>query len=199
TPGGSGRRGTVAKKAWLFVGVGIKRWLAVAVLGILLMGLGLAVILNTRFIGLLEDRLLTLLRPEGAWTPALGFATGGGIAAFGALLSVAGLRQAARALVAAVWSGSGEALAHRIYDRHQLQRGPRVVAIGGGTGLSTLLRGLKRYTSNITAIVTVADDGGSSGRLTEARHQPPGGDRQRCRGRGKLGTAAGGAGHSPSR
>ena len=40
------------------------------------------------------------------------------------------------------------------------ERGPRVVAIGGGTGLSTLLRGLKQYTRHITAIVTVADDGG---------------------------------------
>lgn len=166
----------MAKRAWLFVGVGIKRWLAVAALGILLIGLGLAVILNTRFIGLLEDRLLALLRPEGAWTPGLGLATGCGIAAFGAVLSVAGLRRAARALVDAVWSGSGEALAHRIYDRHQLQRGPKVVVIGGGTGLSTLLRGLKRYTSNITAIVTVADDGGSSGRLREELGILPPGD-----------------------
>ena len=48
-------------------------------------------------------------------------------------------------------------------------RGPRVVAIGGGTGLSSLLRGLKTYTSNLSAIVTVADDGGSSGRLRNSR------------------------------
>ena len=47
------------------------------------------------------------------------------------------------------------------------ERGPRIAAIGGGTGLSTLLRGLKRYTKNITAIVTVADDGGGSGRLRQ--------------------------------
>ena len=47
------------------------------------------------------------------------------------------------------------------------EHGPRIAAIGGGTGLSTLLRGLKRYTKNITAIVTVADDGGGSGRLRQ--------------------------------
>ena len=46
-------------------------------------------------------------------------------------------------------------------------KGPRIVAIGGGTGLSTMLRGLKRYTSNVTAIVTVADDGGGSGVLRQ--------------------------------
>ena len=52
-----------------------------------------------------------------------------------------------------------------IYQKRFLARGPRVVAIGGGTGLSTLLRGLKEHTSNLTAVVTVADDGGSSGVL----------------------------------
>src|SRR5207237_6341668 len=58
-------------------------------------------------------------------------------------------------------------------------RGPRIVAIGGGTGLSSLLRGLKTYTSNLSAIVTVADDGGSSGRLRdEYRIVPPGDCRQ---------------------
>ena len=54
-----------------------------------------------------------------------------------------------------------------IYQKRFLARGPRIVAIGGGTGLSTLLRGLKEHTSNLTAIVTVADDGGSSGVLRE--------------------------------
>jgi uncharacterized cofD-like protein len=59
-------------------------------------------------------------------------------------------------------------------------RGPHVVAIGGGTGLSTLLRGLKAHTSNITAIVTVADDGGSSGRLRRELGVLPPGDLRQC-------------------
>jgi uncharacterized cofD-like protein len=66
-----------------------------------------------------------------------------------------------------------------LYQKRQLQRGPKIVAIGGGTGLAILLSGLKRYTGNLTAIVTVADDGGSSGRLRrELRILPPGDFRQ---------------------
>jgi uncharacterized cofD-like protein len=62
----------------------------------------------------------------------------------------------------------------------QLQRGPRIVAVGGGHGLSTLLRGLKKYTKKLTAIVTVADDGGSSGRLRESFGILPPGDIRNC-------------------
>jgi uncharacterized cofD-like protein len=70
-------------------------------------------------------------------------------------------------------------LAEILYNYRTLQRGPRIVAMGGGTGLSTLLRGLKKYSGNLTAIVTVADDGGSSGRLrSEYRILPPGDFRQ---------------------
>jgi uncharacterized cofD-like protein len=75
--------------------------------------------------------------------------------------------------------GRDRALSEIIYNYRFLQRGPRVVALGGGTGLSTMLRGLKKYTGNLTAIVTVADDGGSSGKLrAEYRILPPGDFRQ---------------------
>ncbi len=67
-----------------------------------------------------------------------------------------------------------------IYNHRYLQRGPKIVAIGGGTGLSTLLRGLKEYTGNLTAIVTVADDGGSSGRLRRELGILPPGDVRNC-------------------
>ncbi|EQD65188.1 protein belonging to LPPG:FO 2-phospho-L-lactate transferase CofD/UPF0052, partial [mine drainage metagenome] len=63
--------------------------------------------------------------------------------------------------------GGNKALVERLYDFRRLRKGPRIVAIGGGTGLSTLLRGIKRHSGNITALVTVADDGGSSGRLRQ--------------------------------
>ena len=62
----------------------------------------------------------------------------------------------------------------------EVGRGPKIVAIGGGTGLSTMLRGLKRYTKNLTAIVTVADDGGSSGMLRQDLGMPPPGDIRHC-------------------
>ena len=65
------------------------------------------------------------------------------------------------------------------YERRWAQ-GPKVVAIGGGTGLSTMLRGLKSHTKNLTAIVTVADDGGSSGMLRQDLGMPPPGDIRNC-------------------
>ena len=64
-------------------------------------------------------------------------------------------------------------------DRRWAQ-GPKIVAIGGGTGLSTMLRGLKGYTRNLTAIVTVADDGGGSGQLRRELGMPPPGDIRSC-------------------
>ncbi len=62
----------------------------------------------------------------------------------------------------------------------QWERGPKIVAIGGGTGLSTMLRGLKKYTRNLTAVVTVADDGGGSGMLRRDMGMPPPGDIRHC-------------------
>ncbi len=69
---------------------------------------------------------------------------------------------------------------HAWYQKKQLERGPRVVAIGGGTGLPIVLRGLKAYTANLTAVVTVADDGGSSGRLRGELGILPPGDIRNC-------------------
>lgn len=60
------------------------------------------------------------------------------------------------------------------------QSDPRIVVIGGGTGLSTMLRGLKLYSENLTAIVTVADDGGGSGMLRTELGMPPPGDIRNC-------------------
>ena len=67
-----------------------------------------------------------------------------------------------------------------IETHRRRQSGPRVVAIGGGHGLAMLLRGLKKYTHRITAVVTVADDGGSSGRLRESLGIIPPGDLRKC-------------------
>ena len=75
---------------------------------------------------------------------------------------------------------AGQSIASVAAQRQRLERGPRVVAIGGGTGLATLLRGLKAHSSNITAIVTVADDGGSSGRLRRDLGVLPPGDFRNC-------------------
>ena len=77
-------------------------------------------------------------------------------------------------------AGADQPLVELIHQKRFLARGPRIVAIGGGTGLSALLRGLKEHTSNLTAIVTVADDGGSSGMLRTSLGIPAVGDIRNC-------------------
>ena len=69
---------------------------------------------------------------------------------------------------------------HRTSYRLSKEHGPRIAVIGGGHGLSNMLRGLKNYTDNLAAIVTVADDGGSSGMLRQDLGMPPPGDIRNC-------------------
>ena len=163
---------------WLIPGLGVKRWIIVILLGTTLLGVGLAVFV-------LEVYRTT---PETWWLP---------------LLSAASLRFLDRPLRVLIFGGLGLALmtigiwglnrsiispfvrpGYRVADtlrkHRQRDRGPRIVAVGGGHGLSALLRGLKAYTHNITAIVTVADDGGSSGRLRRDMGILPPGDIRNC-------------------
>jgi uncharacterized cofD-like protein len=99
----------------------------------------------------------------------------------GVLLAAFGAYRLVRALMDPLQKGGvDQPLVELIYQKRFLARGPRIVAIGGGTGLSTLLRGLKEHTSNLTAIVTVADDGGSSGVLRTGLGIPPMGDIRMC-------------------
>ena len=78
---------------------------------------------------------------------------------------VAGMRFLIKSFFEAIYPGKNKEIIDVIYEKRFLSKGPRIVAIGGGIGLSTVLEGLKEYTANITAIVAVADEGGSSGRL----------------------------------
>ncbi len=97
----------------------------------------------------------------------------------GALMVVVGIREWTRAIVAAVMPHGREPIVDALFEKRK-RHGFKIVVIGGGTGLSTLLRGLKRYTSNLTAVVTVADDGGSSGRLQKELGVLPPGDIRNC-------------------
>jgi uncharacterized cofD-like protein len=85
-----------------------------------------------------------------------------------------------RALLAPFVKGLPCSLPEALYNYRQQERGPRIVVIGGGHGQATILRGLKQYTTNLTAIVTVADDGGSSGRLRREIGILPPGDFRNC-------------------
>lgn len=148
---------------WLYPGMHVKRWLALLLLGVVLMALGIAYVLREAY--------LTYTLPGEFYYITLQFIPHWGrgvifmcIALLTVGLSVYKLNESLLWAIVRPNPGDGP-MVQAIYNRRILSRGPKVVAIGGGTGLSTLLRGLKDYTSNLTAIVTVADDGGSTGRL----------------------------------
>ena len=166
-------------RQWLRPGIGIKRWLVVAFAGLLLIALAGAALLRL----VLADRpvadplhdviatfTLQALPVEWRWPLPL---------VLGLILFLYGSWRLVRALVEP-YRAAQEPLAELLYQRRLRARGPKVVAIGGGTGLSSMLRGLKELTSNITAVVTVADDGGSSGQLRTELGIPPMGDIRQC-------------------
>jgi uncharacterized cofD-like protein len=166
-------------RRWLSPGLGVKRWLLVTFLGLLVLALGVAHVLRqvTRDLepggtaqGLVDLVTLQFL-PYGLRGLVAG-AVGAALVGIGALRVLRNVTDPLRPTQAP--------LADVLYQRRQLARGPRVVAIGGGTGLSALLRGMKVHTGNLTAIVTVADDGGSSGALRAELGIPPVGDIRNC-------------------
>jgi uncharacterized cofD-like protein len=99
---------------------------------------------------------------------------------FGLGLILWGQTRTVGAITDVLIPGNEEELLDALMAQRRLSRGPKIVVIGGGTGLSNLLRGMKQYSSNITAIVTVADDGGSSGRLRREMGVLPPGDIRNC-------------------
>jgi uncharacterized cofD-like protein len=168
-------------RRWLTPGIGIKRWLVVVFAGLLLLAIAFAHFLRqitrdlapTGLPGTLID-LLTLQFLPYALRGLVAASVGVALVMFGAYRAIRVLTDPLRA------PDPERPLVELIYQKRSLARGPRIVAIGGGTGLSTLLRGLKEHTSNLTAIVTVADDGGSSGVLRTELGIPPVGDIRNC-------------------
>src|SRR5437016_6970202 len=161
---------------WFTPGLHVKRWLVLLILGMVIISLGIGYALRNvyssgfRFPGV--TYYLTLQFVDRYVRAVLFGALGIGIILYA-------LYKLTQSVLGPFLPGRDRALSEIIYNYRFLQKGPRVVALGGGTGLSTLLRGLKKYTGNLSAIVTVADDGGSSGRLrAEYRILPPGDFRQ---------------------
>lgn len=168
-------------RRWLTVGIGVKRWLLLAFVGLVILALGLAHLLRQLTAGMDPSgplgQLVNLLTFQFLPYEVRGLLLG----ALGVILFLVGSYRLVRALVDpfALWDRD-QPMVEVIYQKRFLARGPRVVAIGGGTGLSTLLRGLKEHTSNLTAVVTVADDGGSSGVLRAELGIPAVGDIRNC-------------------
>ncbi|KAF1085065.1 Gluconeogenesis factor [Sporotomaculum syntrophicum] len=161
---------------WLYPGMFFKRWLFLALLGcgLLLTGVTLVVYSFTPYTGFfLEKMINNITGQSGMLLPSMV------IMVAGAGLMVYGLCKAMYSVISAVTPG-GDKLVDVIYHRRRRKKGPRIVVIGGGTGTPVLLRGLKKYTDNLTAIVTMADDGGSSGRLRDDLDILPPGDIRNC-------------------
>ncbi len=147
---------------WLKPGLGLKRWISMTLVGGVVLALGLS--------GFFDEYLPEL--------------TGLGLRAY--VLTLLGLLLIGLALLGLIFSlvskiyTDSVPLVQKLQRRSRLQSGPSIVAIGGGTGLSTFLRGLKEYTVNLTAVVAVTDDGGSSGRLRDDFDLPAPGDLRNC-------------------
>lgn len=155
---------------WLMPAFGFKRYVFIFVVGACVGSVGLADLL----------RRVWPLHSLEAHAPVSPEVQAAGFVALGAVVTISAMRGMLSSVRAAALSTAGDGL-FRLYPEAALaSRGPRVVVIGGGTGLSVLLRGLKRYTWNITAVVAVSDDGGSSGRLRQELKIPPPGDIRNC-------------------
>ncbi len=160
---------------WLYPGIGVKRWLLLLTLGITGISLGFTYFLVNIYRQQPLPAIFYYLTLQ--FVPRLARAAlFGGLGLVAVMIAVV---QLSRSLLAP-FLRPGQEVAKEVYQHRQRSRGPKVVVIGGGTGLSTLLRGLKEYTTNITAIVTVADDGGSSGRLRRELGVLPPGDFRNC-------------------
>ncbi|MCE9645067.1 MAG: YvcK family protein [Chloroflexi bacterium] len=164
---------------WLRPGLGIKRWFTLVFIGITLLGLGFAVILIDLYrTDSANPILLTFLSYASLrfiprlWRAVIFGGLGIGLVVYG----IVGLNRS----LLRPFIRPGSDVFDQLANFQRRERGPRIVAIGGGHGLATLLRGLKTHTSNLTAVVTVADDGGSSGRLRESHGILPPGDIRNC-------------------
>jgi uncharacterized cofD-like protein len=171
----------VKLRRWLTPGIGVKRWLLVVFLGLLLLAMAFAHMIR---------QVTRDFEPSGPFAAVIDVITlqflpfplrGLIVGLAGVGLVVLGAYRVARVVTDPLRApDADQPLVEVIYQKRFLAKGPRIVAIGGGTGLSALLRGLKEHTSNLTAVVTVADDGGSSGVLRQELGIPPVGDIRNC-------------------
>ena len=159
---------------WLIPGMQVKRWFLAIFCGVTIVTLGVLILLDLR-------PILSIM----GWIKSIAQAMPSDVIAWifiilGAFVFFLGWKNASYSILDVRESRDKNAIIDTLYRRRKLNHGPKIVAIGGGTGLSTLLKGIKHITNNITAIVTVGDDGGSSGRLREEMGILPPGDIRNC-------------------
>jgi len=144
---------------WFYPGMGVKRWLFLSFIGVIFIVAG----------GQFLSGPTALFRVVGIAYMFIGI-----------VVIALGIKRVMFTFLGVILPDRQEELVDLLYQKKHLERGLKIVAIGGGTGLSALLQGLKQYSSNLTAIVTVADDGGSSGKLREDFNILPPGDIRNC-------------------
>ncbi|MEO0853620.1 MAG: gluconeogenesis factor YvcK family protein, partial [Cyanobacteria bacterium J06648_11] len=164
---------------WLSPGLDVKRWLSLAIAGTAITVFGLAILVGLTPVARFQQAIAATLSFITTVIPS--HISGPLVLLIGLVMLILGVRRTFGSLSdVLVPEGDEDELVDKLLQRKRLGRGPRIVVVGGGTGLSTLLRGLKKFSSNITAIVTVADDGGSSGRLRREIGVLPPGDIRNC-------------------
>jgi len=163
---------------WLAPGLLIKRWLLISAVGVFLTALGVAIWSKRTPVFYLSQLISQVL---SAITDAIpNYVSGPLVLLIGILLILLGQTRTLNSITEVLLPNGDEDLVDLLSKHRRLNRGPKLVVVGGGTGLSTLLRGLKHFSANTTAVVTVADDGGSSGRLRREIGVLPPGDIRSC-------------------
>lgn len=166
---------------WLIPGLNIKRWLALYSLGVGLLIIGISLLFNYQWLSYIEDIVLAYSYSlTGYYNYNVLILVGAVLIGIAAVLILVGTSKVIKTIIRAVLPDPSSKVSDIIFQNIRLDKGPKIVVIGGGTGLSNLLRGLKAHTSNLSAIVTVADDGGSSGRLREDFKMIAPGDLRNC-------------------
>ena len=159
----------------------MKRWLLLFAVGVLFVSFGAALALNYEYLGRAEEEIFRFIYLTlGSYNYTITMTIGVLMLIIGAFFMMYSTRSIIRSIIAVIIPDRSERIVDMIYEQRKLGRGPTVTVIGGGHGLSVLLRGIKSSTKNISAVVTVADDGGSSGRLREELGIIPPGDLRNC-------------------
>ena len=159
---------------WLIPGLQVKRWFVMIFIGAIFMALGLLILCDIRPIFYTMEFIKKFASKVS--TEWIAFS----VVMFGAAIFFRGWQKSNLSILNISDERENGTILETLYRRRKLNRGPKIVAIGGGTGLSMLLKGIKHITNNITAVVTVGDDGGSSGRLREEMGVLPPGDIRNC-------------------
>ena len=166
---------------WLYPGMKFKRWLLLFAAGVFLVSMGLALVFNYKYLDQIEEAIFRFVYLwRGSYDYTATALVGAVVVLVGLAIMLVATRFVIRSVILVLLPENSGNLVDLIYEKRKLGRGPSLVVIGGGHGLSVLLRGVKEATSNVAAIVTVADDGGSSGRLREELGIIPPGDLRNC-------------------